>query len=367
MELYFPTDYTSILNKLDLVDPVQYGKTRNYVNGAVTYLSPYISRGVISTKQVLEKVLAKGFKISQIDSFVKELCWRDYFQRVGQERDLNKDIRQFQDPVLHYEIPMEVINAQTGIEGIDHAIQQLYSNGYMHNHCRMYTASVVCNIAKSHWRHPSQWMYYHLLDGDHASNTCSWQWVAGANSSKKYFANQENINKFTSTHQINTFLDTSYDVIEQMEVPDHLLATRKLFLETTLPECGGLRTDGNLPTFVYNYYNLDPHWHAGEAGNRILLVEPEFFKAYPISKKCMDFMLDLSKNIPEIQVHVGSFESLSRDYQLKNIYFKEHPLNVGYIGIEEQRDWITEEVAGYYPSFFAYWKKVEKQYLLKQR
>ena len=92
METLFTTDYKSILDKIELIDPLLYGKTRNYVNGEVTYLSPYVSRGVISTKQILEKLLAKGYKISQIESFVKELCWRDYFQRVGQVKNLNREI-----------------------------------------------------------------------------------------------------------------------------------------------------------------------------------------------------------------------------------------------------------------------------------
>ncbi len=89
MELTFETDYAFILKKLDEIDPLQYGKTRNYVNRAVTYLSPYISRGVISTHQVLKSVLKKGYTLSQIESFVKELCWWDYFQRVGQVTDLS--------------------------------------------------------------------------------------------------------------------------------------------------------------------------------------------------------------------------------------------------------------------------------------
>ena len=84
--MQFSTDLETILNKIDNIDPFKYGKTRNYVNGHVTYLSPYISRGVISTKQVLERVLANGAKISQIESFVKELFWRDYFQRVGSDQ-----------------------------------------------------------------------------------------------------------------------------------------------------------------------------------------------------------------------------------------------------------------------------------------
>ena len=111
-----------------------------------------------------------------------------------------------------------------------------------------------------------------------------------------------------------------------------------------------------LITFIYNYYNLDPLWHKDELGNRILLIEPSFFSAYPVSEKCIDFMLGLSKNIPEIQVYVGSFSSLAEDFKLENIFYKEHPLNVVYSGIEEARDWISTSVSGYYPSFFAYWK-----------
>jgi deoxyribodipyrimidine photo-lyase len=362
METLFITDYATILDKIEHIYPLKYGKTRNYVNGDVTYLSPYISRGVISTKQILEKVLAKGYKISEITSFVKELCWRDYFQRVGQTKNLNQDIKQPQHPVLNSEIPTAIVNAQTGIIGIDNAIHQLYSNGYMHNHCRMYTASVICNIAKSHWFHPAQWMYYHLLDGDWASNACSWQWVAAANSSKKYFANQENINKYTHTNQTNTFLDTLYEVLEQLETPALLLSTQKLVLETTLPKSDFLTINPNLPTFIYNYYNLDPLWHADEPANRILLLEPDFFKAYPIGKKCMDFMLALSKNIQGIQVYSGSFDSLVKEHHLTNIYYKEHPLNIGYTGNIEERDWMNKEVSGYFPSFFSYWKKIEKHF-----
>ncbi len=358
MKLNFETDYTVILNKLDLIEPVAYAKTRNYLQGGVTYLSPYISRGVISTRQVLEHVLSKGYKLWQIESFVKELCWRDYFQRVAQVKDLNTAIKQEQTPVSNYEISYSILNASTGIEGIDSAINLLYESGYMHNHCRMYTASLACNIAQSHWQQPAKWMYYHLLDGDWASNACSWQWVCGANSSKKYYANQENINKFIDTNQSNTFLDTSYEVLETIEIPVELMATQSFDTTIKLPQSDVLQVNNQLPTFIYNYYNLDPLWHNDELGNRILLLEPSFFSAYPVSEKCIDFMLALSKNIPNIQVFVGSFSSLTEEHELRNVYYKEHPLNVGYRGTEEERDWISTAVSGYYPSFFSYWNKL---------
>ena len=360
MELKFATDYKTILENLDQIDPVKYGSTRNYVDGAVTCMSPYISRGVISTKQMLQVVLNKGYKISQIATFVKELCWRDYFQRVAQVKDVNAAIKQPQTSILNSEIPVQIINAATGIDGVDAAIKKLYQTGYMHNHCRMYTASIVCNIAKSHWYHPAQWMYYHLLDGDWASNACSWQWVAGANSNKKYYATQENINKYTYANQENTFLDKPYEVLEMMETPTPLVSTQKLPLALELPLASGIQYNAAIPTFIYNYYNLDPLWHKDETGNRILMIEPDFFTKYPVNKKCINFMLALGKNIPGIQLYIGSFQSFMSNYKAENIYYKEHPLNTGYCGNKEERDWIAAAVSGYYPSFFSYWKKVEK-------
>jgi deoxyribodipyrimidine photo-lyase len=101
-------------------------------------------------------------------------------------------------------------------------------------------------------------------------------------------------------------------------------------------------------------------WHKDEPGNRILLIEPEFFQNYPVSKKCIDFMIALSKNIKDLQIYVGSFQSLVLNLEINSIHFKEHPLNIGYVGVQEERDWIANEVVGYYPSFFAYWKKVKK-------
>ena len=106
MKAIFTTDYETILQKIDQIDPLQYRKNRNYINGVLTYLSPYLSRGVISTKQVLDRVLKKGYQIKQVQSFMKELCWRDYFQRVGQHKALNQDIRQRHEPLSDDGIPV---------------------------------------------------------------------------------------------------------------------------------------------------------------------------------------------------------------------------------------------------------------------
>ena len=95
--------------------------------------------------------------------------------------------------------------------------------------------------------------------------------------------------------------------------------------------------------------------------NRVLLLEPTHFEKYPVSSKTIDFVLKLAGNIERIEVYVGEFAELKAEHHLSDIYFKEHPLNIGYAGIEEARDWIVPTLEGYYPSFFSYWKKVEKQ------
>ena len=365
MENKFTADYVSILKKIEAINPVKYAHSRNYIDGQVSYLSPYISRGAISTKQVLACLLGRGYSFDQLESLIQQLCWRDYFQRIAQVKDINTEIKYTQEHFKHHAIPLSILEAKTGIQAIDQSIETLFESGYMHNHNRLYLAALTCNIGKAHWLLPAKWMYYHLLDGDWASNACSWQWVAGANSSKKYYANQENINKYTASKQQNTYLDTSYEVLPEMEIPDSLTATEEFNFEIRLPESASIQFITDQPTFIYNYYNLDPLWHKDEPGNRILLLDPEFFKNYPVSKKCMDFMLDLSKNIPGIQIYVGSFQSFSTEYKETSIYFKEHPLNFGYLGVQEERDWIASDVVGYYPSFFAYWKKVKKHLKLK--
>jgi deoxyribodipyrimidine photo-lyase len=360
VENKFTVDYASVLKKIDAINPVKYAHSRNYIDGQVNYLSPYISRGVISTKQVLASLQGKGYSFDQLEPLIQQLCWRDYFQRIAQVKDINTEIKQVLEQVKHHAIPLSILKAKTGIQAIDQSIETLFESGYMHNHSRLYLAALICNIGKSHWLHPAKWMYYHLLDGDWASNACSWQWVAGANSSKKYYANQENINKYTASKQRNTYLDTSYEVLPEMEIPASLTTTEEFNFEITLPEGDSIQIIPDQPIFIYNYYNLDPLWHKDEAGNRILLLEPEFFQKYPVSKKCMDFMLDLSKNIQGIQIYVGSFQSFSAEYKETSIYYKEHPLNLAYLGVQEERDWISNDVVGYYPSFFSYWKKVKK-------
>lgn len=389
-----------VASLLAAIDVKRYGKTRNYVSGSVTELGPYVSRGVISTRIVWAYLLGRGHSFEEMFGFVQQLAWRDFFQRVwqGLGDGINEDIRREQEGVVHRLLPAAIVAGNTGIEGIDTGISRLKDTGYMHNHLRMYTAFLTANLAGAHWRLPAQWMYAHLLDGDWGSNALSWQWVAGTFSNKKYIANQENINRYTQTNQRGTYLDVDYESLAIAPVPEDLKA--QTTAEAVLPhgDCdeSALKsavTKYGLPLFVlgssmkenallensqlenaslevvdnriviHNYYQLDPQFQSALPGTRLLLLEPSVFDRYPIASHCVDFMLSLAMEIPNVKVFVGEFDELVgtlEPFGHVKVVYQEHPLNRHYRGNEIPRDWLAPEVEGSFSSFFSYWKKVEK-------
>lgn len=348
------TNYQEILDKIERIDPKTYASTRNYRDGAVSMLSPYVSRGVISTKVIYQSLQKRGFHSKTALKFIQELAWRDYFQQVWRAKgdELFRDLKNEQQNVKHHGVPEAVLNASTGILAVDKAIEELYNTGYMHNHMRMYVASICCNYAGCHWLEPAKWLYYHLLDGDLASNHLSWQWVSGAFSSKKYFASQGNIERFFPEGQNQSFMDNP-----EMEIP--VLENISSFQPTDLVFPQSDYVPENKQTLVYNYYNLDPRWHKAEEFQRILLLEPSLFHKYPIKQKMLDFTLEISQNIPDLKIFVGGFSALQSHVDSHNLRYKEHPLNTHYFGVEEARDWLGT-TTGYFPSFFKFWNKLHK-------
>ena len=356
--------YNKLLQKVQKFNAVSYGYSRNYIDGDVSRLSPYISRGAISTKTIFNKILNAGYEFNQCSkiftrTFLEGLLAKKWQQLVN----IDVDLKNIQSPTLFHSLPSSVINHRTSITAIDQSVKELYETGYMHNHLRMYTAGVCCNIGQYHWLSPAKWMYFHLLDGDWGSNALSWQWVAGTNSNKKYIANQENINKYCHTKDKGTFLDMSYEKLLKYDyVPKELQNQISPDYIYDLPKNELLEIDNKLPTFIYNSYNLDSNWKKDKIGNRILLFEPSHFKKYPISNKVISFIIELSKEIKGIKIAVMEFDELLTFIEKKsNIFFKEHPFNNHYKGNEEERDWIFPEIDAK-GSFFNYWKKGIKNF-----
>ncbi len=350
--------FEKLAKKIKNFDAKKYSYSRNYIDGEVSRLSPYISRGFISTFQVFEILKMNFSTINEIDKFVQELAWRDYFQLIWNEKNVEVSLKE--NVSLNKKgIPIPILNAQTSIKAIDNEILNLYKNGYMHNHFRMYVASLICNFSNCDFLTASKWMYYYLLDGDVGSNALNWQWISGASRNKKYYFNQENLNKYSRVLQENTFIDVDYNLLENLKAPESFTELTDFNLSCSLPNSDIFNLNNNKPLCIYNYYNIDPNWRKNIDSNRVLLLEPSIFSKYPVCDKAIDFLLKLSNEIPDIKIFTGEFSDLTKNFQ-NSIYYKQHPLNIKYNGIEDSRDWLTS-VKGYYPSFFSYWNKAKKE------
>ena len=189
--------------QLKAVQPKRYAQTRNYLDGDVSRLSPYIRYGVLSLAEIRDDVLKHVQKEKDAYKFVNELGWRDYFQRVYEE--IGDGIWDDREPYKtgYYteqyadELPDDIAEGETGLACIDGFSQELRETGYLHNHARMYMAAYVVHWRRVKWQAGAEWFLTHLLDGDPASNNMSWQWVASTFSHKPYIFNRENLEKYT--------------------------------------------------------------------------------------------------------------------------------------------------------------------------
>ena len=113
----FPTQIIEILDRIRKIDPAQYAVSRNYGSGAVTYLSPYISRGVISTKRVYEHIVTLGLTWNKSEKLIQELAWRDYWQQVwvAKGSQIKSDLKSKQTPVSNHNVPVAILEANAGI------------------------------------------------------------------------------------------------------------------------------------------------------------------------------------------------------------------------------------------------------------
>ena len=201
---------TQALTRLQRFLPLagrDYGARRNFDcpqqgHPHVSTLSPYIRHRLITEAEVLEAVLARH-SLMAAEKFVQEVFWRSYWKgwlelrpsvwhdyRAGLDRALT-------DPALADRLA-RAEGAQTGIDCFDAWMAELTATGYLHNHARMWAASIWIFTLRLPWEAGADLFLRHLLDGDPASNTLSWRWVAGLQTpGKHYVATADDIARYT--------------------------------------------------------------------------------------------------------------------------------------------------------------------------
>lgn len=167
---------------------------------AVSLLSSYLRRRMVTEREVVAEVL-KHHSAATAEKFIQEVFWRTYWKGWLEMRPtvwqhyLTERTIALSSPSTTYE---EAISGNTGIAGFDDWAHELVATGYLHNHARMWFASIWIFTLKLPWALGADFFYQHLLDADPASNTLSWRWVAGLHTKgKTYLARADNIEKYT--------------------------------------------------------------------------------------------------------------------------------------------------------------------------
>jgi deoxyribodipyrimidine photo-lyase len=205
-----PTREDGLLRLKDFVPRAgsAYAKSRNFDFGPsdrsnVSVLSPYLRHRLIGEDEVVRAVLSKH-RISAADKFIQEVCWRTYWKGWLEQRpqvwtDYLSELAREQDRIAASDACYSAaITGATGIAAFDAWAQELVATGYVHNHARMWFASIWIFTLKLPWVLGADFFYRHLLDGDPASNTLSWRWVAGLHTpGKHYVARADNIRHYT--------------------------------------------------------------------------------------------------------------------------------------------------------------------------
>ena len=233
----FEASRAKAINQLDnFVDNnlAEYSRLRNFDFGPekrlnVSCLSPYITHGIINEKEVIQKSLSK-FSFSKNEKFIQEVLWRTYWKGWLELRpnvwtdyllELDKIKKEFQNNKDY----LSAIEGKTNIDCFNEWVNELKENNYLHNHTRMWFASIWIFTLELPWQLGAEFFMQHLFDGDAASNTLGWRWVAGIQTQgKHYLASEWNIKKFTNNRFQNIKLnenappkvsEKSYNIVKQ--------------------------------------------------------------------------------------------------------------------------------------------------------
>ncbi len=232
----------------------EYSKLRNFDFGPdnrsnTSCLSPYVTHGIINEKEIIQKSLSK-FSFAKNEKFIQEVLWRTYWKGWLELRpnvwsdyliELNKIKEEFKDNQNY----LCAVKGKTNIECFNTWVNELKENNYLHNHTRMWFASIWIFTLELPWQLGAEFFMKYLYDGDAASNTLGWRWVAGVQTQgKHYLASEWNIKKFTNNRFKNIKLNESappklsektYSIIKQdFNNPQNIKDKNLLIFENNL-------------------------------------------------------------------------------------------------------------------------------------
>ncbi|MDA7472316.1 DNA photolyase [Candidatus Pelagibacter ubique] len=306
-----------------------YSKLRNYDFGPsnrsnVSCLSPYITHGVINELEVINKSLKK-FSFAKNEKFIQEVLWRVYWKGWLELRpdvwsdyliELDKIKKEFKNNQSY----LDTIEGKTNVDCFNQWVIELKESNYLHNHTRMWFASIWIFTLELPWQLGAEFFMQHLYDGDAASNTLGWRWVAGIQTQgKHYLASEWNINKFTNNRFENIKLNENAKPISNDKIYSVI---NKSFKNSEILEDKTLLIFENNMTFEFSDFKEHKF-------KKILLVSNNTDRAIKLSEKVLKFKANLLDD--------------------QKIRLKEKSINCETININDLKN-ITEEVYALYPT-----------------
>ena len=311
----------------------------------VSCLSPYISHRLITEYEVAKIVLAK-FPYQKVEKYIQEIFWRVYWKGWLELRpqvwsDFTEDLKALKEDDNY----KKAINGETQIKCFNDWVNELKENNYLHNHTRMWFASIWIFTLNLPWQKGAEFFMKHLFDGDAASNTLSWRWVAGLQTKGKHYVAQAwNISKFTNNKYQNVKLNEN--ALPLTDNREYKLSPINLDYDDNANE--------NLLVFE-NELNLENHKLKNYKNIYLILLTNEVRKI-KLEKKVLDFKtkiindqkrrLNQIKILNEIELQslakeVLSFDvihpSIGENYSFLNNIRKKQSLNLNFILKEEDK------------------------------
>ena len=306
-----------------------YSKLRNFDFGPsnrtnISCLSPYITHGVINELELIDKSLKK-FTFAKNEKFIQEVLWRVYWKgwlelRPNVWSDYLIELDKIKSQFKNNQNYLDAIEGKTDIECFNQWIIELKENNYLHNHTRMWFASIWIFTLELPWQLGAEFFIQHLYDGDPASNTLGWRWVAGVQTQgKHYLATEWNINKFTNNRFKNIKLNENAPSIFSDKTYS---INKKDFLNPEILENQTLLIFENNMTFEFSDFKEHKF-------KKILLVSNDANRTIKLSEKVLKFKANLLED--------------------QKIRLEEKSINCETININDLKN-ITEEVYALYPT-----------------
>ena len=325
-----------------------YSKLRNFDFGPnkrsnISCLSPYVTHGVTNEIEIIKKVLEK-YSFVKNEKFIQEVLWRTYWKgwlelRPKVWEDFLKDLTVIKKDFKENQNYLNAINGSTDIDCFNQWIKELKNYNYLHNHARMWFASIWIFTLGLPWQLGAEFFMKFLFDGDSASNTLGWRWVAGVQTKgKNYVASEWNIKKFTNNR---------FNSIKLNDNPSPIIDDRSYYIVNNDFDNADLSISDTLLIFENNlsfeksdFYNKsfkNIYFIFNENGNRKIKLDDkvlnfkkslmnnqiEILRNKSINCKMIDInsLKDMNENLLALYPTVGENLDYINSNGLKNISF----------------------------------------------